>query len=293
MVIRYADGQVLETTVEMQARIWANIQRDEQAGRRPEPPLSQLSLPSRLSPPPRPPSPQDRRGRKFRGLQEHDFQRGVQDPSWRTLPRLGGMLAQAMSAATGCSFQSCAFGHRAEVHVVGGAGQIPWTKRLYQVKFTFLVDERQASFGFYIEKYKGVAYCGTAPRGHTWYWSNMLDVLQNDTVLQQQLENAMRQLHLHWDIGIRGARGFVAQVEVAQEGGLTWRRENQKNPGDITWPEFVERLKAIDIDKWCDLYLWAHMSKEQAVAARVDITKPVIEVFLALLPLYEACTRAR
>jgi len=279
MVIRYSDGRTLETEVATQARIWQNIQIRERAPHHPpEPtpdPHPQL--------PPRPRSPQDRRGQQFHGLQEHDFQLGVGGTSWRARSSLGGKLAQTMSSTTGQFFQSYAIYRRAEVHIVRPERHVEG-RRLHEAKFVFRLSAERACFGFYIEKNEG-------PMDDTWHWLNFIKALENDTRLQQEVQTAMDHLRLYWDVFIWAEGGRVAQVAFA-EGTLKWKGEHRGESEDVTWPTFVERLRAIETAKWCDLFLWTYMQKEDAIAAGIDIHRPVTEIYRALLPLYEASTRA-
>ena len=41
-------------------------------------------------------------------------------------------------------------------------------------------------------------------------------------------------------------------------------------------------------DPWCDLYLCTRMPKAQALAAQAGVVKAAVEVYRALLSLYEA-----
>jgi hypothetical protein len=273
MMIRYADGQVLETDVELQARIWQNIQMEE----------SITTLQKETAPSPRSPRSAGGGG-QFHGLQEHDFQRGTAGTSWRARENLGGLLAQVMSDTTKSLFQSYAIYRQAEVHIVQPAYYVVEERRRWrEAKFVFRLDTQGANFGFYIEK-------NWDTMDGTWDWLNFLKALEDDTFLQQKIQAAMLQLQLRWEACIHRDDELDAVVEATQ-GGLRWR-ENQKEAESITWSAFVERLKAIETEKWCDLYLLAHMPKDRAIALGAGIAKPVTEVYRALLPLYVASTKA-
>jgi len=266
MMIRYLDGSVLETTVEIQARIWRNIQIEES---RETPVRAPISRPGRRR----------QRGLEFQGLQEHDFQRGVAGTSWRARTSLGGLLAQRMSDATRDHFQSYAIYRRAEVHIAQPSYYDP-SRSERDAKFAFDLDAQRARYGFYIEKNDG-------PMDDTWDWLRFLTALGGDTALQQEVETAMRQLKLHWEVYVWDEGGLIAQVKAAQE-GLIWEWQSQDGLGDIAWSDFVSRLRAIETEKWCDLHLCTHMDKDRAIAAGIHIVDPVTTVYRALLPLYEA-----
>jgi hypothetical protein len=271
MVIRYFDGRTLVTKVDVQARIWENIQAEGST-----PPPAKTSPP----PPPRPRS--DRGGRDFHGLEAHDFQRGVTGTSWRARPKLGGQLARVMSDATRYSFESYAIYRRAELHIARPECYVEKIRR-QEAKFAFDLDPERARFGFYVEKNNG-------PLDDTWDWTRFLDALENDAMFQQTIPTAMDRLELQWEVYVYGEDGWTVRVTLV-EGGLQWALEDGEKTEDITWFGFIERLKGLEADKWCDLYLCAHMDKERAIAEGVSLANPVTEVYRALLPLYEVSTR--
>ena len=107
MVIRYADGHEITTTIEMQARIWHRLQEEESLGIDPRDALVQF--PTATNP--------ESRGRDFHGLQETDFTGEILGTSWRARSSLGGLLAQAMSDATGRQFEPYPIYPYPEVHI--------------------------------------------------------------------------------------------------------------------------------------------------------------------------------
>ncbi|NLS79436.1 MAG: hypothetical protein GXY76_19475 [Chloroflexi bacterium] len=285
MVIRYVDGRQVTATISTQALAWSRIQDEDRLKVVIDDP------PTRI----RTGHSQAARGREFRGLQETDFKRGVVGTSWRARPSLGGLLAQTMSDATRRHFESYAIYRRADVHVAQpeyyrepparktetiekSAGQRE--ARVRYPKFAFILSEEHASFGFYIEKNDG-------PMDGTWHWLRFVNALKSDCDLQHKVQAAMRQQNLHWVVEIWPDEGPVAHVEAGQD-GLQWISGNQNESEGITWAEFVAKLGAIDPSKWCDLFLLAQLDKAQAIALNVGITRPVTEVLLALLPLYDA-----
>jgi hypothetical protein len=124
----------------------------------------------------------------------------------------------------------------------------------------------------------------------TWDWTRFLDVLAADAMLQKTILTAMDRLQLHWEVYVHGEDGWSARVRLV-EGGLKWALKDREKAEDLTWSGFVERLKALETEMWCDLYLCAHMDKQTAIAEGVSLANSVTEVYRALLPLYEASTR--
>lgn len=271
MVIRYNDGSQVDTTVKLQWRILKNMQAEEER----EPRTETASSSSR------PKSRKDHRGRKFETLHDSDFKNNVAGTHWRARTGLGGLLTRRLSEVSGRFFQSWAIYRQPAVHIAQPSHYDPKAK-WQQAKFVFQVNPEGATYGFYIEKNEG-------PMDDTWDWPRFLSSLERDEQLRTQVGAALRQLGLHWEVYVWDDGGLVAQVRASQSGFL-WEWESIDESEDIEWLGFTERLRAIEADKWCDLYLCMFLSKADAIAAGLHVVEPVIEVYRALLPLYEAST---
>jgi hypothetical protein len=252
MVIQYADGGLLRTTVEMQARIWRNIQAEERVE----------AVRSRK-----------RNGKrsKFRGLRERDFQTGVVGTSWRARTGLGGSLAKRMSKMTPYNFQSYAIRRQAKVHIAQPAyydKRAKWKS----AKFILHLNAEHARYGFQVERNDG-------PMDSTWDWLAFLAALEKDTTLQHKLEAAMCRLNLCWRVCVEEGDRQIEQ--------WAWPAKVE----NVSWSDFVSRLCAIESTRWTNVSLCTHMRKEEAVAAGVRFIDPVTEAYRALLALYEASTR--
>jgi hypothetical protein len=275
MVIQYTDGRQLETTVELQARIWNNIRAEARVRR---------SRGRRTRPAPKPRSRGSRRGLAFHGLQDHDFKRGIAGTHWRARTHLGGLLAQRMTNKSGHLFQSYAIYRRAEVHI---ARPDYYNSKLKQqrAKFVLQLDPGGATYGFYIEKNEG-------PMDDTWDWPRFMNALSRRAKLRGQVEEAARRLGLRWAIYVPPDDGLIAQVRASPTAWI-WEPREADHSEEIDWAAFRKRLRGIEAEKWCDLYLCAWMAKEDAIAAGIEIADPVTEVYRALLPLYEISTPER
>lgn len=272
MVLRYSDGSVLRTRVDVQARIWRNVQMEARVEREKQRAKSQPPLRRRGG----------RRGQDFQGLQDHDFQKGVGGTSWRARTSFGGRLAERMTDITARFFQSWAIYRRAEVHIAQPT-HYDSQARARGAKFVFGLWEEGAWYGFYIEKNLG-------PMDATWQWPNMIQALSSDALLRGEIEQAMQAHDLRWKLYVWGDGSLVAQVGAAEE-GLVREEPTDQELGLLTWPKFVEELRSLDTETWYSLFLLANLQKERALAAGPGLVEPVAEVFRALLPLYEASTR--
>ena len=271
MVIRFcSDNKIVKTSVELQMGILRHMQDAE-------------VLVAPLDTSPRHQA-QRRSGFEFQGLQEQDFQKGVASTSWRRRSSLGGLLAQRMSDIVGKNFESYAIYRRAEVHIVQ-LHRYNTDIRWREPKFVFDLDYERARYGFYIEKNEG-------PMDNSWKWLIFLDALERNTMLRQAIQAVMCQLNLHWEIHVseKGIEEMAAQATATPQ-ALTWKRETKDEPEIVTWHGFISRLGDIEPNKWCDLYLCAHLDKAACIAAGIGLAEPVVRVYHALLPLYQASTQ--
>lgn len=277
MVIRYTDGSTLPTRVEVQARIWRNIQLEAAAAREDERRAAsrqargQRGRGGRAAP----------RGRRFKGLQETDFQAGVAGTCWRARTGLGGLLAEELTVATGREFQSYSVPRRPWVHIAQPdhyAGETKWR----EAKFVFGLDAGQATFGLYIERNNG-------PMDATWHWPDMMRALRRDERLLQALQAAMVRFGLRWQVHGDPELGVAATVTAAGD-TLHWAPESDGAPREIGWPEFVARLDALDPDVWWNLMLVQRLPRAEVLGAGLGIAGKAASVYSALLPLYDAST---
>jgi len=269
MVIRYSDGQTVNTTVQMQQRILHNIQLDESIPR-------QVEVARRTGPKKRR---SDRRGQNFHGLQFDDFQKGVAGTSWRSRTNLGGLLARKLSNTAGQEFQSYSIYRRAELHIAQPEHYHKSIRRR-EAKFMLKLDSEDARYGFYIER-------SDEPMDGTWDWQRFTASLGSDKALQRGVSRAMTELDLHWDVYLEGEALLAAQVTPA-DGELRWEPTGETDSETMSWLDFAARLSDLQPGSWCDLYLCKCMSKDEAIAARASLADEVRRIYEALLPLYRA-----
>lgn len=275
MLIRYADGTTLRTRVDIQSRIWSNIQM-EAAVKREQERLEGSRQAARSGT-------GGRRamslGRRAQALRESDFQVGVAGTEWRSRSRLGGLLARELSQATTYEFLSYAVHGQAWVHIVEPAHYESKTSK-QKAKFVFGLDDEQAIYGFYIERNSG-------PMDASWHWPSMMRALQVDEALHGELHTAMRTHSLEWRMQAHNEAAPLAVISVAGN-GLQWARPGDSNQEPITWVEFVAWLGALDPETWWNLWLVASLPRADALAEGLGIAGKAVALYRALLRLYEA-----
>ena len=266
MTIELEDGRTIETTVKLQARIWKRIKWEKRHKK-------QIKRAQRRG---------RRRKSKFKGLKDGDFQSGVKGTSWRARTGLGGLMADKLTEKTPYDFQSYAVYGRPENHIVL-PDYYDKSDRWKSAKFVLDLNETRARYGFYIEK--------KADPEKAWDWSRFIEALNTDEELQDDTEETMRQMNLHWEL-YSGEEGdqLVGKVSTNDDEGLAWEGADGETQ-TLTWDSFADLLQALDEDTWYHLYLCDVMEKDEAIEQARRIAELTTDIFRMLLPLYEASTQ--
>ena len=266
MTIQLEDGRTIETTVKLQARIWKRIKWEKRHKK-------QIKRAQRRG---------HRRKSKFKGLKDKDFQSGVKGTSWRARTGLGGLMADKLSEKTPYDFQSYAVYGRPENHIVL-SGYYDKSDRWKSAKFVLDLNEERARYGFYIEK--------KADPEKIWDWSRFVEALSTDEDLQDDTEETMRQMNLHWELySGEEADQVLGWARIAGDEGLEWESADGETE-ILTWDTFAELLQDLDEDTWYHLYLCDVMEKDETIEQARRIAELTTDIFRMLLPLYEASTQ--
>jgi hypothetical protein len=278
MLIRFLDGEIVSTTVDLQARIREHIMIEESANASGNKMKGQPITPIKRRP--------KRIGKDFHGFEEKDFKEGVTGSSWRTKTNLGGLLALQLSEGTQEEWVSSPVYRRAVVYIA----QSRLSKKeqgVRKAKFKFGLSERRAEYGFYIEKNDG-------PMDESWDWLRFMAALEQDELLCRNVEHVIRKYELEWEAYIwnKQEEGSLAMAVQVTADGLMMRHFLDNWVDEFSCERFFSALNAIDEHLWCDLYLLSKMEKESAIQEGVHIATLAAEIYMELMPLYIASTRA-
>jgi hypothetical protein len=280
MTIRYVGGGVLRTRVDIQARIWENIQFEEQLSREAE--RRQLAQEARESVRRR--SSHTRRAKKrptFGGFQESDFEAKKRGIAWSGRRELGSWLAHDLSRRTMGEFGSWIVPRQSEVHI---ARKEAYGRELDRnATFFVAVNEKGVSYGFRVGKPDG------KPKAN-WDISAFLAALADDGEPRRGLQSAMKTYDLDLDVyALEVGYGQVAQVS-AQDRGFLWRSESAEEEAtqSMNWQQVVEYLQGVASDKQCDLFVRKRLSPSEALDAEAGVSSEIAKAFEALLPIYDA-----
>jgi hypothetical protein len=230
-------------------------------------------------------SPKPHPGRDFTGLKEHDFSSDVTGTTWRRATTLKGLLAHRLSTTTSRNFETYS-GRGARVYI----GQPPRFDKgnpdqfnLPRAKFRFSLDESAAYYSFYIER-------PNHEMDDQWEWPIFLDALRRSE-MTDYLEKVMAEHNLSMVVerSTGGATPVHSRVEVSLGDPLTRTVAGVSLP--IAWADLADELENAVATDWYDVFFGGRMAKADAIAAGAEIAVPVIEVYVALLPLYDACAK--
>ena len=225
-------------------------------------------------------------GSNFRGLQSTDFKHNITGTSWRARSGLGGLLAQALSDRTGRPFASHAV-DRTPLVLIGrpprfdsnNADKINYRK----AKFYFRLAPIGADFGLYIEK-------EDQPMDSGWEWPAFVEALRTEAVTHD-IEKAMSAHGLTWSIQRYEGDAGGPRTEKGMFFGPPLVQFDETDERVITWPEVADQLETADPLDWYDVFLLGRLAQAKAIALGTAIVAPVVDVYEALLPLYDACGR--
>lgn len=282
MTIRYTSGNTLRTRVSVQARIWENIQFEEQMAREEE--RRKLAQEARRAARRRTARAKKAKAMpKFRGFQDSDFEAKKRGIAWRSREELGRLLASKMSEKAEGDFGYWIVRRKSEVHVA--------RKKHYDrdkidrmAAFFVEVDDTGVTYGLRI---------GT-PSGRvraSWPSQAFLALLDEDSKQRRALRSAMRTQDLTLDVYAMDVRyGQVGRIQV-QDRGFLWEHEteDQEMTRKMNWKTLAEYLRTVSPGQQSTLFLRKHLDAKAALKAGDRVSDELLPVFEALLPMYDVC----
>lgn len=280
MTIRYVGGGTLVTDVNIQARIWENIQFERQMARAEE--RRRQAQEARQKARQRAAQPRRVRARPaFAGFQESDFETGRRGVAWSSREELGKALTQELDRHTGEAFSHWLVPHQALIHVaLRGAYDREAVER--NAAFFVALGEEGVSYGFRLGKPDGPVQAG-------WPWLAFMSAMSGEKVYRA-LRAAMVAHDLNLDLYTTEIQyGQVARLTV-QGDGFLWQHEDagQEIVRQMSPEDFIAYLQAFAPEKRCEIYVRRQVPVAEAVKAGVEIVGDVVAVFEALLPVYRA-----
>ncbi len=213
-------------------------------------------------------------GKDFTGLGYDDFSADATGTSWRGQRSLAGLVARYLSESRRLpvAFHSTDVKRRNEAFISHRAEALASTDdRRRIVKFRLALDERGAYYGLTIERPHG-------PMDAGWDWPRFIRAVTGDQRLQRTITQA--------ETG-RGALmvAFITHKDEKQGAKLSW---DEAGVHDYPVAARLKLLDGLPDCYWIDLHLRAHISRNEAMVARLGVARTMASFLADLLPIYAA-----
>ncbi|MFC2036684.1 hypothetical protein ACFLYD_01770 [Chloroflexota bacterium] len=285
MTIRYVGGGLLATSVDIQARIWENIQFEEQMQREDE--RLRLAREARLASRKRSLRAKAEKAKPvFGGFQESDFQPKKRGIAWSSREELGKALAYELGQRTEGSFSQWIVPRQSKVHVAR-KDHYDRDARDEAAAFFVAVSEQGVTYGFRVGKPDGEVQ-DESP------WSAFAAALGEDPAFRRMLRAAMKKYELSLDVyAMEMSYGQVGQISV-QPRGFLWQHEtaDQEMTQRMSWQDLVAYLHSDAFGKRSELYLRHYLPGDAALEAGPAVAGLIATVFESLVLVYDASVGA-
>jgi hypothetical protein len=283
MVIRYSDGRALATSVDIQARIWENIQFEKQLAMAEE--RKRQAMEARREARQRTARTKRKRTKPtYEGFEDSDFEDKPRGVAWSGRKELGRVLAYELEQRGHGSFGMWIVPRQSEVHVAREEHYDRDTRETNPALFV-AVSEDGVSYGFHIGKPGGKVKADLP-------WSILLKQFAKEEQLQQALHSVLQEQGLALDVfAMEVSYGQVGHI-TAEGDGFLWQHEDagQEATRQMNGEELADYLQTVAPTKRCDLYVHRRISPKVALRGGAAISSQILAAFEALLPQYEAST---
>ena len=285
MNIRYVDGRNLETSVRIQARIWENIQFEKQMAMAEER-KRQAMEERRIARQRKARAKKERAKPTFAGFEKSDFEEKQRGLAWSSRKELGRVLAYELTQKVTGSFDHRIVPRRSKIHVMR-KDHYDLETRETNAALVVEVSPEGAAYGFRVGKPTGKAKAKLP-------WSLLMKKLAKEEGLRQTLHAVLDTRGLQLDVfAMEMSYGLVGRI-TTQGDGFLWEHEDaeQAVSQSLSAEELVENLQKVAAKQRCDLYARKQMPPKDALKAGAGVAKEIVEVFEALVPLYDASVGA-
>ena len=281
MTIKYVGGGTLDTTINLQARIWENIHFEEQMAREEE--RMRLAREARRKARKRAArAKRAERRPKFSGFEADDFEERKRGIAWSSRKELGKVLAYNLSKSNDNEFDSWIVPRQSGVEVAS-KDAFNRDARDNNAAFFVSVDEKGVSYGLRVGKPDGKSRA-------KWPWTALMTLLAEDDKIRRAIRATMKEHDIVLDVYAMDVRyGLVGQV-LHQQRGFLWEETSadQDLSRKMDWNSLIEHLQELGAKKRCNLYLRKRMEPDDALKAGPEAAEQITAIFTELMPTYEA-----
>jgi hypothetical protein len=281
MTIRYEDGRTLDTKVDIQARIWENIQFEKQMAMAEE--RRRLAAEERKAARQRAARARRERAKPtFDGFEASDFEPKTRGIAWHSRKELGRVLAYELSRRLEGTFGYWIVPRRSKLHVALREAY-ETEERETNAAFLMAAAEEGLSYGFTVGKPKGRSKAA-------WPWRILMANLEKNDSVRKALYEAMAKNDLQIDVwAMEKSYGQVARI-TAEGKGFLWQHEDEEQEVSqkMNGEELAEYLKSVTPTKRCELHVRKRIPPKNAVAAGSEVSDEILTVIESLMPIYDA-----
>jgi hypothetical protein len=223
---------------------------------------------------------------KFAGFQESDFEEKKRGLAWSSRKELGRVLAYELTQRLTGSFDHKIVPRRSKIHVMRKDHYDTEVRETNAALFVEVSPEG-AAYGFRVGKPAGKAKAKLP-------WSLLMQALASEEGLRQTLHAVLDTQDLQLDVfAMEMSYGLVGRV-TTQGDAFLWEHEDaeQAVSQSMSGEELVESLQKVASKQRCDLYARKQMPPKDALKAGAGVANQIVEVFEALMPLYDASVGA-
>jgi hypothetical protein len=281
ITIKYVGGSTVTTSVSILARIWENVQFEDQMARDEE--RRQLAKEARLAARRRSARAKREKAKPtFGGFEESDFEAKKRGIAWASRKELGAALAYELSQRMKSDFAYWIVPRKSEVHVARKE-RFDADNRDNNAAFFIAVNEEGVSLGLHVSKAGGKVKPG-------WPWPTLLEAFVDSDKTRRAVRAAMKAHDMSLDVyAMDVAYGQVGQI-LYQDRGFLYQHEtaDQEMTQRMDWKALVDYLQSVAPGKRCALYLRKRLLAGDALGAGVELTGQFADLFQALVPVYDA-----
>jgi hypothetical protein len=248
MVIRWEDGEEIQTDIELQHRIAERRQREKQ-----KPPAAIKAMDKPV----------------FAGFLPTDFKKSAAGTIWRSRNQLGEAVTQKIGT-TQFKFKSWAFSNKSEMHVQDIKQHRQETID-YQAKFVVRVDQQALHYGFRVERSANRDALSTN-------WEAF-----NRWLAQQGNEQMLHAIAFKENLTVCNLTTPSSGILSASDEGWSVN-DNGQQSGKETVAVYINDTQESEP---FDLEIAATIDKDDAVACGSKIIANIAQLFTQLLPLYQ------
>lgn len=265
MVIKWKNGEEIESPMELQKRIIRNMQLEKLPFKNQTDAKRKSTLPKK-------------HGSKFVGLKESDFKENVNGTTWRSRNCLGGAVSRLIYSKD----------HSIKSWAISRIPEVQWadvdhrkkTPANTQAKFYANISDTVLKYGFKIERSNKID-----DLNHN--WKTFVAWLKLDKN-EEWLNNVCKSNELILIVSEHDLNDHLSEIEIETNKDVWVLKKGKK---EIT--SLYNFLSELSENRWIELSIIKTLKKDKVVSKQAMISEKIASLFEVLMPLYEVSIKHR